>query len=298
MNAPELLRYALACAARGWHVFPVAPGDKRPVKGFTDWERHATADPALIRRVWSHTPFNIGVACGPSRLVVIDLDMPKPDQTPPPVWDLPGIVDGSAVFTHLCEQARQPRPDRTFTVLTRRRGAHLYFTAPVGVRLRNTSGTLGWLIDTRACGGYVVGPGSHVTLPDGTGAYCVLDASEPAPLPEWLVARLAVPDPPPPSAAPVPLPYDGQRPTRYALAALHGETERVRTAAPGSRNHTLNAAAFALGQLVGAGLLPRPLAEDALTSAGHAAGLPPREVAATIRSGLDAGQRRPRQGAA
>ncbi|MFI6883185.1 hypothetical protein [Streptosporangium canum] len=68
-------------------------------------------------------------------------------------------------------------------------------------------------------------------------------------------------------------------------------------AAPGSRNHTLNAAR-ALGQLVGADLLPRPLAEDALTTAGHAAGLSAREVATTVRSGLDAGQRRPRQGAA
>lgn len=182
-------------------------------------------------------------------------------------------------------------------MLTRRKGAHLYFTAPTGVRLRNTSGTLGWLIDTRACGGYVVSPGSHVTLPDGVGTYCVLDASDPAPLPGWLVTRLAVPDPLP-SAAPVPLPRAGQRPTRYALAALRGETDRVKAAAPGCRNHTLNVAAFALGQLVGAGLLPRPLAEDALTTAGHAAGLSVREVATTVRSGLDAGQRRPRQGAA
>ncbi|GAT67815.1 DNA primase [Planomonospora sphaerica] len=296
MTTPAL-PYALACAARGWHVFPLTPRDKRPVKGFTDWEANATADPTLIRRVWSRAPFNIGIACGPSRLVVIDLDMPKPGQIPPPAWDLPGIVDGSAVFTRLCEQAGQERPDRTFTVLTRRKGAHLYFTAPVGVRLRNTSGTLGWLIDTRAHGGYVVGPGSHVALPDGTGTYCVLDASDPAPLPEWLVARLAVPDPPPSSAAPVTLP-SGQRPTRYALAALRGESDRVKAATPGTRNHTLNAAAFALGQLVGAGALPRPLAEQALTDAGHTAGLSAREVAATVQSGLDAGQRRPRQGAA
>lgn len=291
------LPYALACAARGWHVFPLTPGDKRPVKGFTDWEKHATTDPARIRRVWSRAPFNIGIACRPSRLVVIDLDTPKPGQTPPPEWDQPGITDGSAVFTHLCKQAKQPRPDATFTVLTRRRGAHLYFSTPVGVRLRNTSGTLGWLIDTRARGGYVVGPGSHVALPDGTGTYCVLDASEPAPLPEWLVARLAVPPSPPPPA-PVPLPRAGQRPTRYALAALRNESDRVKAAQPGCRNHTLNAAAFALGQLVGAGALPRPLAEEALTAAGHAAGLPVREVAATVRSGLDAGQARPRQGAA
>jgi hypothetical protein len=38
---------------------------------------------------------------------------------------------------------------------------------------------------------------------------------------------------------------------RYVRAILDGEAERVRTAAPGSRNNALNIAAFVLGQLVG-----------------------------------------------
>ncbi|MGJ6968913.1 bifunctional DNA primase/polymerase [Streptosporangium sp. G11] len=293
-----LLRYALAAAARGWHIFPLTPRDKRPVRGFTDWERHATTDPDQIRRLWSRAPFNIGIACGPSGLVVLDLDMPKPRQAPPPTWHLPGICDGSAVLTRLCEQAKQDRPDDTFTVLTRRGGAHLYFTAPAGVQLRNTSGALGWLIDTRASGGYVVGPGSYVHLPDGAGGYHVIDSRDPAPLPHWLTARLAPPDPPPAGPTAATLLGQGQRSTRYALAALHSEVQRVKTTAPGGRNHALNTAAFALGQLIGAGLLPRPLAEDALHAAGQAAGLSAWEVLPTVRSGLDAGQRRPRHGAA
>jgi hypothetical protein len=36
----------------------------------------ATVDPDRIRAWWDRAPYNIGVACGPSRLVVIDLDVP------------------------------------------------------------------------------------------------------------------------------------------------------------------------------------------------------------------------------
>ncbi|MCA2229940.1 hypothetical protein [Nonomuraea aurantiaca] len=69
-------------------------------------------------------------------------------------------------------------------------------------------------------------------------------------------------------------------------------------AAPGTRNDTLNMAAFALGQLAAASLLPRHLAEACLHNAAQAIGLGSREAFGTIRSGLDSGQRRPRRTAA
>ncbi|MEU0517360.1 bifunctional DNA primase/polymerase [Streptosporangium sp. NPDC006007] len=101
MSPHPTLRYALAAAARGWHVFPVSIGDKPPVKGFTDWEANATTDPATIRRWWARAPWNVGIACGPSGLVVIDLDTPKNTKEglrPPPPWDLPGVTDGADVL--------------------------------------------------------------------------------------------------------------------------------------------------------------------------------------------------------
>jgi hypothetical protein len=54
----------------------------------------------------------------------------------------------------------------------------------------------------------------------------------------------------------------GGRHEQYAAAALRGEVEKVLVAQPGShqRNTTLNKAAFALSQLVAAGLLPDALA--------------------------------------
>ena len=213
--AGTLLDTALACAARGWHVFPVRPRAKKPPAfpghkaedctgtdprcrgGHTGWEPRATTDPGRIGRAWAVAPYNIGVACGPSGLIVVDLDTPKPGEVPPPEWAEPGITDGADVLAALCERHGQPFPWETFMVRTGRGGLHLYFTAPPGVRLGNTAGEsgrgLGWLIDTRGHGGYVVAPGSVVDLPDGTGRYEVVYDRPPAPLPDWLAALLTAP---------------------------------------------------------------------------------------------------------
>ncbi|MGH2875685.1 MAG: hypothetical protein ACRDRL_22575, partial [Sciscionella sp.] len=88
-----------------------------------------------------------------------------------------------------------------------------------------------------------------------------------------------------------------RRRSTYAEAALRGELDTVLAARPGNRNHTLNASAYALGRLIGAGLLPEQLAEDALLHAGQAIGLGEHECAATVRSGLSAGAHHPRAAA-
>jgi hypothetical protein len=82
----------------------------------------------------------------------------------------------------------------------------------------------------------------------------------------------------------------GGTPGRYALAVLEREADRVRTAGPGTRNSTLNWAAFRLGQLVAARALDPTTVEAVLTGAALAAGLGPHEVERTIRSGLEAGR--------
>ena len=63
---------------------------------------------------------------------------------------------------------------------------------------------------------------------------------------------------------------------------------------PGRRNHTLNRAAFKLGQLVAAGLLPEPEVRQALQAAAVASGLEADRAARTITSGLTAGLANPR----
>jgi Bifunctional DNA primase/polymerase, N-terminal len=309
----RLLGAALTCAERGWHVFPLRPGSKQPALHGEDrcprtgpcsdshqgWEQRATTDPARIHDCWRHGPcFNIAIACGPSDIMVIDLDAPKGAGSSLPEWAGQGIGDGKGVLGRLCDHYGQPWPFVTFTVTTPSGGTHLYFTAPQGQVLRNTAGRLGWCIDTRAAGGYVVAPGSMIA----GRSYVVVSAASPAPLPLWIAARLAEPVT---SSRPDRLPpRQVAVMARYGRAALDRETRRVAHARRGQRNDTLNRAAFALGQLTAAGFLDAELVYAELFDAACKTGLDrdpgcrPRGIDRTIRSGLTAGARKPRGSAA
>jgi len=97
------------------------------------------------------------------------------------------------------------------------------------------------------------------------------------------------PLPPPRLARPVIQPS-----CAYAAAALERELATLREARPGDRNVSLNKAAYALGRLVGAGALSESEVRDILTAEGQQLGLSPREVSATVKSGLAAGRAKPR----
>ncbi|WP_328861298.1 bifunctional DNA primase/polymerase [Streptomyces sp. NBC_00306] len=281
----HLLYAALDAAEQGWAILPLRPGDKRPALhgedvcpgigdcagGHRKWEARATLDSDRIRRAWGDLPFNVGIATGPSGLVVVDLDMPKRKSSA----DTPS---GVTTFRALCERAGQAVP-ATRTVRTASGGVHLYFTAPPCVRLGNTAGRLGKRIDTRAWGGYVVAPGSLTP----TGAYAVINDARPTPLPEWLYARLAVRQ----TSRAITAALSSVRASSYAASGLNAETASVRQAPEGERNATLLRAARALGRFIAWGDLPREQVEEALQWAGEQAGLSPRSCEATIRSGLN-----------
>lgn len=80
----------------------------------------------------------------------------------------------------------------------------------------------------------------------------------------------------------------------YAEAALAREVDEVVRAPQGQRNHTLNAAAFSLGQLVAGGALSQERVVDALLGGARSAGLTRLESERTITSGLRAGALSPR----
>lgn len=166
-------------------------------------------------------------------------------------------------------------------VRTARGGHHLYFTAPPGVRLRNSVNRLGAHIDTRAWGGYVVAPGS--VTPDGT--YEVADDLPVASLPAWLADQLATAAVPT-HIAPTPV-RDG---TRAAQVALERECDVIAAATEGGpegRNNTLHRSACKVARFVAWGNLPRQTAEEAIQAAGEATGLSPAECRTTIRSAFD-----------
>jgi hypothetical protein len=284
MPIRTLLSSALSLAERGWHVFPCVPGGKRPaLRG--NWQDHATTEPARIRARWSRAAYNIGIACGPSGLVVIDLDVPHGIGEVPPAEGR-SAVSGADVLADLCDQHGRPYPLPTYAVGTPSGGCHLYYAAP-GSAVRNSAGRLGPHIDVRAGGGYVIGDGSRI----GERAYTARDDRTPVPLPAWIAVLLTER---PPAGASLPVPRGSARGTAYAMAALRDETRLVAAARPGTRNDTLNRAAFSLGQLVAAGLLPPLAVASTLADAAERAGLPPDEARRTIRSGLAAGARCPR----
>ncbi|MFE4649445.1 bifunctional DNA primase/polymerase [Streptomyces sp. NPDC056707] len=292
-----LLTAALDAAARGWHVFPLRPADKRPALhgesvcpligdcagGHRKWEDRATVDPDRIRGAWADRPFNIGIATGPSGLVVVDLDMPKQKSNT-------GTPSGVTTFKALCERAGQAVPT-TYRTRTASGGHHLYFTAPPGTRLGNTAGTLATLVDTRAWGGYVVAAGSTTAA----GAYQVVDPAPIVHLPGWLLGLLqpARPAPTRPLFAPV---VSG---SRAGQAALERECDVVRKSPPKQGNNTLNRCAFKVGRFVAWGDLARHDVEEAFQCAGEDRGLTAAECRATIRSALDSSIRsaRPREAA-
>lgn len=307
MPNPELLAAALAHAGRGWHVFPLRPDDKRPAfpdhtaddctgrdprcdAGHVGWEARATTDPDRIRRAWSRRPYGVGVACGPSGLVVIDLDVPKNvDDIPPAEWA--GARDGTDVLAALAGR-HGGTIDATYTVTTGRGGSHLYYRHPEGgPELRNTAGDrggLGWKVDTRAHGGYVVAAGSTV---NGRPYTVALDC-EPAPLPAWLASLLTPAARPAYRPTAVALPAD--RRGRYLAAAIRRQVAHLTAATEGRRNHALFASAVALGQLAAGGALSEADVTAVLEPAALSLGLPAGEVARTIASGLRVGARQPR----
>jgi hypothetical protein len=268
----RLMGRALHLAERGWYVFPLRLGDKRPLPGFTSWEERATTDREQIIRWWTEVPYNIGVATGPSGLLVIDCDTSQEGDSPQ--WRLVGEdvqIAGKAL-------------PRTFSVATPNSGRHVYFSAG-GHSLRNTVGKLGKHIDSRGTGGYIVGPGSVLE----TGYYRIVTRSSIAELPDWIADALTPHSLTASPASPIQL-REGD-----VQAIVEREVQRVLTATPGSRNGSLNMAAFLLGKLAGSGRITERHAWDTLQTAaqGHIGlhGFTQWEINRTIRSGIAAGIR-------
>jgi len=158
-------------AKHGYYVFPCWPGTKKPAteNGLKD----ATTDLAQVRRWWTDNPrYNIGINCGLSGLLVVDLDSYKKH-----------AGDIQVEFTE------------TVTVDTAHHGTHYWYRMPAGKRYGNGRGSLPKWLDIRGYGGYVVAPPS-VLVEDGVELPYTFAPShkptdiDPAPLPAAIVTIL------------------------------------------------------------------------------------------------------------
>jgi putative DNA primase/helicase len=73
-----IVEHAVHYASRGWSIFPAPPGEKKgyykaKYSGGRKWGQTKDADE--IRRYWQEYPdANIGIACGPSGIFVVEAD--------------------------------------------------------------------------------------------------------------------------------------------------------------------------------------------------------------------------------
>jgi hypothetical protein len=263
----DLLEAALDYGRRGWPVLPIEPRGKRPLGRLVPHGLHdASTDEATIERWWKAEPeANVAIATGHG-CDVLDLD---------------GRDGIDALLA--AQPSTMPEDQASGPCATSRLGHwHVYF-APLG--LGNRAGLLPH-VDWRGRGGFVVAPPSRHE--SGSVYEWSVDFGLDTPLeppPGWLL-RLLKPEPKVPIAPPRARTVE---PSRYGVAALEREAGRVALAPEGQRNHTLNAAAFNLGQLVAGGALDVDDVVSALSTAASRAGLPDREAERTIASGLAAG---------
>ncbi|MFE4654966.1 bifunctional DNA primase/polymerase [Streptomyces sp. NPDC056707] len=312
-----------ACQERG-HSHRICPcmAAGRWCHGF----HAATTNTERLDAWWTTNPhLGVAVSCGPASLVVIDVDAhPKP--LPPRDKLLPGIPIGDSVdltglahgFHTLALLAalrghRDPATDEsTLRVRTPSGGLHVWYRTDAVNRFLCSTGSssgraLAWQVDVRAGGGYIIAPGTTTFA----GTYTpVGPIRAPAPLPEWLATELT-------RTGHIDLPGQrGPRPgqgvpqrARQAVAAAGGGRgravqvlETVLTEIVACTEVTegagfsdkLNRAAYTAGGLVASGYLTGTDAERILFDAAmQARPGQARRCVQIIRSGLEAGARRP-----
>jgi len=331
-------------ASQGIHVHPLIPGRKFPPRScnrcspgprddrnplyiehtpedckciaagrYCHGVRAATTDPDRISTWWAAMPkAGVGIAAGPSNLVIIDVDRHEgvapptdstllPGLTPPADLNLSTIADGMDALGILCEMRQQPLlgvAPETMTVQTPSGGMQFWYRVSNGFEWKPDSKKLGWQIDVKAAWGYGIAPGTWT--PKGT--YTALgDCRSIAPLPQWLAEDLERTGHRRRPAASRPAagtwkPQVTAEGNRLVAEAFRKTLENVANAPDKAVSDTLNGAAYYLGRFVGGGYLRQEAVHDAITEAAAHRGVDRSERKAqdTIRRGIEAGMRRPR----
>lgn len=257
----------MACelARMGYLIFPIDPASKMPL---IPWMSRASCNVPEVTDWWERFPDdNIGINCGESGLLVIDLDNRAAMETLDDLWREHEGRDLSCCGA---------------PIIRTRRGWHLYFEQPE-VKLGNTASYLAPGIDTRGVGGMVVAPGSVVKgaryhLADG-------DLTDIPPLPGWLADRVR-----PARRRLTVKEIQQQRRLQWpqvAKAELMKYCAKIVMAPDGQQNKTIYKSAFYLTLHVGATLGLQEI-EDELLAAAERGNHPRTRARQTISSAMEA----------
>jgi hypothetical protein len=281
----DTIEWGRAYVELGWRVFPVGADRVPHIK----WKMNAGRSANFVRHYWHRYPrADIGVACGQSGLVVIDVDVKSG-------------IDG---FASLRRLTGGKISFVTPTSESPSGGRHLYFKHPgQGKKVITNAGKLAPGLDVRADGGMAI-------LPPGRGRrwFGSLDpwGVSLAPLPAWVPVIDNDPTPTPGCALPAPIVHsDGQCTSFYGEAALTRAYVAIEQARCGSQEQVLNREYFSIGGLVAGGEINRAIALQLLTEA--AGRMPsfdsrrpwrPAELQTKINRAFEQGLRSPRRAAA
>lgn len=269
---------------------PIFPCTKDKIPALPgNWQDHSTTDPECLLKMLAQRPDAIpAVDLGKAGLVVLD-------------GDRHGGPDGVALLEDLFDKIGLP--PETPRIRTANNGRHYIFCQPDPESPMGCSrGGFPVGVDVKGRGGYIIAEGA--VLPDGRSwkaeegspDFCqsFMDNTIPK-LPQHIQdiilnrvkkdnGKLEVINTPVASFS-----------SSYVQTAIDEEVYSVASAVEGCRNETLNRAAYSLGQFVGSGDLSESNITSLLMDAALKSGLSQQEALRTIKSGIDAGRKKPRE---
>ena len=268
----DLLHAALEYGDQGLAIMPCVERGKKPALSRTGKEHAvATSDVDQIIKWWDATypRSNIGIACTPNQLAVIDIDGEE------------GI--------EWIRANRLPMP--VTWVATTARGFHYYYRWPAGMRISTCQ--IAPKLEIRAAGAYVIAPpsihpdGTRYRWSTGSTERCDWDAL-PALPPEWAALQPQVD-----KATSSDIAYLPVGTNTVALKRLTGLAGHLAATPKGGRHQALYTIARTLGQLVASRHLTATDIHTALHAAAETNGLLAEDgdhnVAQTITDGINKG---------
>src|SRR6266516_2631502 len=283
--------YALATHHAGFNVVPMKSESKAPaLPTWKEYTKRAQTEEEVLSFPWQGP--NIGIVNGIIGVRTIDIDQCDNIDTVFHILQLLGLEFEYQWVVHSPGKGG---------------GFHIYILCPDALTLTSTGVLVGDPHEGQTFKQIELRWANCVTMfppsihPDAKEPYewvyntpTELIATVPVALVEKAFLAIATPQKkekqPAKTLAPAKMPkYDA-----WAEKALNQEVAAVRSTGEGQRNAQLNKSAFNLGQIVGAGLLSEKDVEEELTQIAQTIDLNDKEITATVKSGLDAGKKKPR----
>lgn len=168
MKEFEMMDKALELAHQGYKIFPLIPGDKRPIKG-QSYHTATDDEKTIFDQYINDKPYNIGLRLDTSNLLVVDIDVHSQDK------------NGRQSLYKWQDQGKH-LPEDTYIEKTPNGGLHYFFKySGPRVRISNIMPGIDVLSDFCVIAPSQTPNGCYAPLNDNKGLADVVEA------PRWLI---------------------------------------------------------------------------------------------------------------